>query len=98
MKDSRMRNDSEKFVNARPRNRPGQCSLRKFFQDLAGGTMAFARLNFGINEDIGINRLHGLTPVHKINQGIPVKEVNTGQFGSLPASQLQMVRPMGGGL
>ena len=60
--------------------------------------MVFARLNFSVNENVCIERLHWLSPVHEIEQGVPVKQVNPGQFRSFPPPQAQPVGPLGTGM
>jgi len=41
--------------------------------------------------------LHRLAPIHEIEQGVPVKQVNPGQFRGFPAPQPQLVGPLGTG-
>jgi len=92
VKDSGMSNDSEELVKGRPGNRPGRCSLRQPVEDVERGNVALARFDFGMNEDVRVNRLHGLAPVHEIEQGVTVQQINPRLFRRLPAPKSQAVR------
>ena len=91
MKDPGMSDNPKEFVNARPRDGPGQDSFGERFQDLERGAMMFARLNLSVDQDVGVNRLHGLWSIHKIEQGIPVQQVDPWKCGRLPAPKTQLV-------
>ena len=92
MEDPGMSDDSEELVNARPGNRPGQRAFRQALQDLEGRPMVQARFNFGVNEDVGVNRLHGLAPIHEVEQGVAVQQIDPGLLRRLPALKPQAVR------
>jgi hypothetical protein len=92
MKDAGMSDHSEEFVNARPRDGPRQSSLGEGFKNLEGMTMMLARLNLSVDQDVGVNRLHGLGLIHEVEQGIAVKQIHPGKFSSLPAPKAQSVR------
>ena len=48
-----------------------------------------------LDEDVRIDRLHRLTPIHEIEQGVPVKQVNSGQLRGFPTPQPQLVGSLG---
>ena len=91
MKDAGMSDNSEEFVNAGPRNGPGEGSFGKRFQNLKRRAMMLARANLSVNQDVGVNRLHGLGSIHKIEERISVQQVDPGKFSSLPAPKAQPV-------
>ena len=97
MEDARMSNNPEEFVDARPGDRPRQCAFGEVLEDLTCRNMVFARLDFSVDEDVRIDGLHRLTPIHEVEQGVPVKQVNSGQFRGFPAPQSQLVAPLGTG-
>jgi hypothetical protein len=92
MKDARMSHHPEEFVNTGPRDGPGQGSFGERLQNLERCAMMLARLDLSVDEDVGVNGLHALVPFHQIEQGIPVQEVDPGEFGSLPAPKTQLER------
>ena len=92
MKDARVSDDPEEFVNAGPRDGPGESSFDERSQDLEGRVMVLARLNLSVDQDVGVNRLHGLGSVHKIEERISVQQVDSGKLSSLPAPKAQSVR------
>jgi hypothetical protein len=44
-----------------------------------------------MNKDVGVNRLHELTPIHEIEQLVTIQEVNAGLLGGLPTAKPQAV-------
>jgi hypothetical protein len=50
-----------------------------------------------MNQDVGVNRLHELAPIHEIEQGVTVQQVDSGLFCRFPASKSQAVRFRGAG-
>ena len=97
VEDSRMSNNPEELVNARPGDCPWLCSFGEVFQDLACRVMVLARLNFSIDEDVSIDCLHRLAPIHEIEQGVPVKQVHARLFRSFPTVQPQLIGLLGTG-
>ena len=91
MKNSGMSNHPEEFIEARPGNRPGERPFRQTPKQPERGLVPLARCNFGTNEDVRVNRLHALTPIHEIKQRAPVKQVDPGLFGRLPTSKAQLI-------
>ena len=91
MKDSGMSDNSEELVDAGPGNRPGQRPFRQPLEELERGAVALARLNFSMDEDVRVDGLHGLAPIHEIEQGVTVQQVHTGLFSRLPAPKAQLV-------
>jgi len=92
MKDPGMGDHPEEFVNARPRDGPGQGAFRERFQNLDSGAMMLARLDLSVDQDVGVNRLHRLGPIHKIPQRIPVQQIDPWKFSSLPSPKTQSIR------
>ena len=86
-----MSDDSKELVDARPGDRPGQCPVRQVLKDVERNAVAGARLDFRMNEDVRVNRLHGLTPIHEIEQLVAIQEVDAGLLGGLPAAKPQAV-------
>ena len=95
VEDSRMSDNPQELINARPGDRPWLCSFGEVFQDLSCRVMMLARLNLSIDEDVSVDCLHRLTPIHEIEQGIPIQQVYAGLFGSFPAVQAQLVGLLG---
>ena len=91
MKDSGMGDNSQKLVNAGPGNRPGQSAFRQPRKDLESGIMTLAGSNLGVDKDVGVNRLHWLAPIHQVEQGIAVKQIDPGLLRRLPALKLKLV-------
>ena len=91
MKDSGMSDNSEELVDAGPGNRPGQRPFRQSLEELKRGAVALARLNFSMDEDVRVDGLHGLAPIHEIEQGVTVQQVDPGLFRRLPAPKAQLV-------
>ncbi len=91
MKDARMSDHSEELVKARPGYRPRQRAFCQPLENLERGSVALARLNFGVNEDVGVNRLHGLAPIHEVEQGVAVEQIDPRLFRRLPAPQPELV-------
>jgi len=92
MKDAGMSDNPEEFVKAGPRYGPREGSFGERFQDVESGAMMFARLNLSVDQDVGVNRLHGSRSIHKVEQRISVQQVHTGKLGSLPTLKAQSVR------
>ena len=86
-----MSNDSEELIDTRPGDRPRQRSICQPVEDVERGAVAVARLDFRMNKDVRVNRLHELTPIHEIEQLVTIQEVNAGLLGGLPASKPQAV-------
>jgi hypothetical protein len=86
-----MSDNSEELVDAGPGNRPGQRPFRQSLEELKRGAVALARLNFSMDEDVRVDGLHGLAPIHEIEQGVTVQQVHTGLFSRLPAPKAQLV-------
>ncbi len=84
MEDARMSRHSEKFVNAGPGNRPGGRPLGEAFQNLEGAVVMPARLNFGINQNVRVNRLQRSAPVHQVEQRVAIRQAHARQLGRLP--------------
>ena len=49
-------------------------------------------VHFSVNEDIGIDGLHELPPVHQVEKRVAVKEINSGELGGFPTLKAQLVR------
>ena len=92
-----MSNNSEELVEARPGNGPGERAFRQPTEEVERRAVARARFDFGKNEDVSVNRLHGLAPVHEIEQGVTVQQIDPGLFRRLPAPKPQAVRFHWGG-
>jgi hypothetical protein len=92
MKDAGMSDNPEEFVNTGPRDGPGEGSFGERFENLEGRVMMLARLNLSVDQDVRVNRLHGLGPVHKVEQRISIQQVDPGELSSLPAPKAQSVR------
>lgn len=72
MKNPRMRHDTEKLVNAGPGYRPGKLAFGQPREQFERRSVVLAGFNFGVNEDVCIDRLHDLPAVHEIKQRIAV--------------------------
>ncbi len=82
---------SNEFVDTRPGDCPRHGSLGETFQDLSGLNVMCARRDFSVNQYVGINCLHRLAPVHEVEEGIAVEQVDSGLFIRFPPPELQPV-------
>ncbi len=92
MEDAGMSDNPEEFVNARPGNCPRQRSFGKSLQEFKRRTMALARFDFSINEDVCVDGLHGLAPIHQVKQRVAIQQVNPRKFNGFPSPKTQLVR------
>lgn len=91
MEDPRMRDHPQEFIDARPGDRPRKRSFGKPFQDLEGGSVITARLNLSVDQNIGVNRLHRSAPIHEIEQGVAIRQIDSGKLSRFPGPDIQPV-------
>lgn len=91
MEHSRVRDHPEEFVNARPGNGPWKAALSEAADQLARRAVMPVRVHFSVNQDVGIDGLHALPPVHQVEKRIAVKEIDSGEFCGFPALKAQLV-------
>src|SRR5579884_3659096 len=51
-----------------------------------------ARFDFSINEDVRVDGLHGLAPIHQVKQRVAIQQVNPREFNGFPSPETQLVR------
>ncbi|MGH9470905.1 MAG: hypothetical protein ACRD1N_11265 [Terriglobia bacterium] len=97
-RDRRMENagvsdDPEEFISAGPWNRPRKRAFRQAFQQRACYGVAPARLNLGINQYVGVDRLHTSASIHQIEERIAVQQINARKLAGFPALKMKLIRP-----
>src|SRR5208282_2670102 len=92
MEHSGVRNNPEKLVDAGPGNGPRKAALGEAVHQLERGAVVPVGIHFSVNQDVGIEGLHELPPVHQIEKRVAVKEINSGELGSFPTLKAQLVR------
>jgi len=91
MVHSRMRDDPQELVDARPRDGPGNRSLRQIHEGFSGNSVVRARANLCEDENVRINCLHASSTVHQIEKLIAVQDVDTGLQLGFPSLQFHLV-------
>ena len=92
MEHSRVRDNPEELVDARPGNGPRKAALGEAVDQLERGAVVPVGVHLSINQDVGIDGLHELPPVHQIEKRVAVKEIYSGELGGFPALKAQLVR------
>jgi len=91
-----VRYHTKELVNARPWDRPRQSAFGQTLEQLKRGSVVAVGFDFGVNQDIRIDRLHGSPPVHELEKGVAIRQINSGEFGGLPSAKTQLIRRAGG--
>lgn len=87
-----VRHNPEELVDARPGDGPGKATCGQALDQLERGAVSLVGLHFSVNQDVRINGLHELPPVHQVKQRGAVKDIYSGKLGGFPALKAQLVR------